>query len=163
MGRRKNTRDLSAEILFQSLVREANVSSSGLDKDVHSLTLSFQHLLCQPRRCPHSKVPWKIVLERLSWRMACLNHESFRLLPVARRGSCGPTRESIFLHTSVVGLSTFTESSKCISPVQFLELFIQLLDCSWNNFWPSYYGLDSFIFLLNRKPCFCLRLFTTIY
>ena len=36
-----------------------------------------------------------MVLERLS----CLNHASFHLLTVARRGSCGPTKKLIFLHS----------------------------------------------------------------
>ena len=33
--------DDSAEILFQSFLRDAIVSSSGTDRDVHSLTLAF--------------------------------------------------------------------------------------------------------------------------
>ena len=36
--------------------------------------------------------------------MACLNHASFCLLPVARKGSCGPTREVDLAPHSVVGL-----------------------------------------------------------
>ena len=43
-----DTRDDSAEILFQSFLQEALLSSSG--RDVHSLMLSIQHLLCRPRR-----------------------------------------------------------------------------------------------------------------
>ena len=40
-------RDYSAEILFQSLQeREAIESSSGVGRDVHSLTLSIQYFLC---------------------------------------------------------------------------------------------------------------------
>ena len=37
-------RDKSAEILFQSFLREAIESSSSMVRDVHSLTLSIQHL-----------------------------------------------------------------------------------------------------------------------
>ena len=33
--------------------------------------------------------------ERLSWRVTCPNHTSGRLLTVARRGSCGPTRSTV--------------------------------------------------------------------
>ena len=45
--------DDSAEILFQSFLREAVfVSSSGMSRDARSLTLSSQHFLCQPRRRP---------------------------------------------------------------------------------------------------------------
>ena len=42
-------RDDSAEIIFQYFLQEALVSSSGMGRDVHSLMLSFQHFLCQPR------------------------------------------------------------------------------------------------------------------
>ena len=45
------------------------------------------------------KVPWRMVLERLLRRVTCPNHASFRLLTVARSGSCGPTRELILLRT----------------------------------------------------------------
>ena len=39
-GRRGDLRDDSAEILFQSFLREVNVNSSGMGGDVHSLMLS---------------------------------------------------------------------------------------------------------------------------
>ena len=38
-------KDDSVEILFKSFLQEALVSSSGLGRDVHSLTLSIQHFL----------------------------------------------------------------------------------------------------------------------
>ena len=44
---------------------------------------------------PHQRV----VLEKLSWRVTCLNHAIFCLLTVARRGSCGPKRKLILLRT----------------------------------------------------------------
>ena len=56
-GRRGDMRDDSAEILFQSFLREALVSSSGMGRSVHSLMLSIQHFLCRPRRRPPSKIP----------------------------------------------------------------------------------------------------------
>ena len=40
-----------------------------------------------------------MVSERLLRRMTCPNHASFRLLTVARRSSCGPTRKLIILLT----------------------------------------------------------------
>ena len=43
--------------------------------------------------------PWRTVLEMLSWCVTCPNHASFCLLIVARRGSCGPMRKLILLHT----------------------------------------------------------------
>ena len=49
-------RDDSVEILFQSFLQEAFESSSGMGKDVHSLT-SIQHVLCRRQRRPPSKVP----------------------------------------------------------------------------------------------------------
>ena len=72
---------------------------SGTGRDVHSLILSIQHFLCRPWHCPTSNVPWRMVLEMLSWRVTCLNHASFHLLTVARRASCGLPRELILLCT----------------------------------------------------------------
>ena len=62
----EDMRDDSAEILFQSFLQEELVSSSGMGMDAHSLMLSIQNFLCRPRRCPPSKVPLRIVLNRLS-------------------------------------------------------------------------------------------------
>ena len=90
LDRRRDMRNDSAEIFFQSFLQEALVSSSGMGRGVHSLTLSIQHF-------PPSKARWRMVLERLLWRVTCPNHASFRLLTAARRGSCGPTRELIML------------------------------------------------------------------
>ena len=59
----------SAKILFQSFVQEAIVSSSGMDRDVHSLMLSIQHFLRRPRRRAPCKVPFRMVLERLLWHV----------------------------------------------------------------------------------------------
>ena len=55
--------DDSAEILFQSFLQEALVSSSGIGRDVHSFTLSIWHSLCWPLCRPPFKVPWRMVLE----------------------------------------------------------------------------------------------------
>ena len=60
LGRRGDTRDDSVEILFQSFLQKALVSSSGMGRDVHSLMLSIQHFLCRPRCRPPSKVPWRM-------------------------------------------------------------------------------------------------------
>ena len=43
LGRRRDLRDNSAEILFQSFLQEAAVSSSGMSRNVHSLILSIQY------------------------------------------------------------------------------------------------------------------------
>ena len=91
--------DDSAEILFQSFLLEALVSSSGMSREVHSLMLSIQHFLCWHGHNLPSKVPWKTVLERMLWHVMCLNHGSFSLLTVARRRFGGPTRKLILLRT----------------------------------------------------------------
>lgn len=51
-------------------------------KDTHSMTSFSQHVLCWMQCCSPSEMPWKIILERLLWCVACLNHESFHLLTV---------------------------------------------------------------------------------
>ena len=61
--------------------------------------LSIQHLLCSPRHQPPAKVLGRMILERVSWRVACPNHGRFHLLTVARKGSCGPTKKLILLRT----------------------------------------------------------------
>ena len=76
-GRWGDKRDNSAEIVFQSFLQKALVSSSGMSKDVHSLMLSIQHFLCWPLCHPSSRVPSRMVLERLSWHVTCPNHASF--------------------------------------------------------------------------------------
>ena len=93
---------------------EAFLSSSGTGRDVHSLTLSFQHFLYQPWHHPTSMLPWRMGLERLvSWHVTCLNHGSFYLLTVARSGSCGPTRKLILLHAQLSVLCSMHWSRKC--------------------------------------------------
>ena len=57
VGHWGDTMDDSAEILSQSFLQEAIVSSSGMGRGVHSLTFSIQHFFFQPRRRPSSKVP----------------------------------------------------------------------------------------------------------
>ena len=57
------------------------LTSSGMGRYVHSLMLSIQHFLCWPQRHPPSKVPWRVILDRLSWCVTCPNHASFRGWP----------------------------------------------------------------------------------
>ena len=78
-------RDDSVEILFQSLLHEALVSSSGMGRDVQPLMLSIQHFLCRPPQFPLSKVPWRMVLETLFWHVTCPNHANFHLLAAKRQ------------------------------------------------------------------------------
>ena len=61
LGHLGDMRDNSAEILFQSFLQEALVSSSGMGRDVYSL-MSIQHFLCWPQHCSPSKMPWRMVL-----------------------------------------------------------------------------------------------------
>ena len=102
MGRPGDTTGDSADILSQSFLLKAVVSICGMDKNVHSLTLSIRHVLCRSRRRPFSTVTWRMVLERTSWRMICLNRVNFCLLTVATYGSCRPTRKLILLHTQLL-------------------------------------------------------------
>ena len=67
-------RDDSAAYLFRPFLRMAIMSSSGLGRDVHPLTLSLQHFLCRPRRHPPSKVPCRILLLLLK---GCLSGTTF--------------------------------------------------------------------------------------
>ena len=50
---------VSAEILFQSFLREAIVSSSGMGMIVHSFTLSIQRFLCRTTASPILQVALK--------------------------------------------------------------------------------------------------------
>ena len=79
-------------------LQEALVSRSDMSREVHSL-MSIQHFLCQTRRRPSSKMPRRVVLQSLSWRVTCPNLQSFRLLRAARWGSGGSARKLILLHT----------------------------------------------------------------
>ena len=71
LGHQEDMRDDSAESLFQSFLQQALVSGSGRGRYVHSLMLSIQQFLCWPRHHPLSLVPWRMVLERLLWRVTC--------------------------------------------------------------------------------------------
>ena len=77
-GRRGDMRDDSAEILFQSFLQEALVSRSGMGRDIHSLTLPTQHFLCRPQHRSPTKVPWRMVLERLLCRGNFTTHERWK-------------------------------------------------------------------------------------
>ena len=74
LGRQGDMRDHSAEILFQSFLRDIIVSSSDIGRDVHSLASSSQHFLCRSWRRPRSEVPRVIIWESLLRRMTCPNH-----------------------------------------------------------------------------------------
>ena len=54
------------------------------------------------RRRPPSKVSRRMVLERLSWRVPCPNHASFRLSTVARGGSILWTHKDVDLAPNLV-------------------------------------------------------------
>ena len=71
LGRPENMADDSAEILFLSSLQKAMLNCSGLGRYVNFLFI--QHFLCWPWCCPLSKVPWRRVLERLSWHVTCPN------------------------------------------------------------------------------------------
>ena len=96
LGRRGGMRDDSAEILFQSFLQEALVSSSDRGRAVHSLV--FVHPTTFP--LPTTASPTlQVAVERLLWRVTRRSNESFRLSTVARRGPCGPIRKLTLLCT----------------------------------------------------------------
>ena len=100
LGRRGgNEGQFSRDPLPVFFLQEPLVISSGMGRDVHFLILSSQHFLCRPQHRQPSKVPRRMVLDRLLWLVICPNHASFHLLTVARRGSCGRTGELILLRT----------------------------------------------------------------
>ena len=66
LGRGGYMTEISAEILFQSFLQEAIVSSSGMGRNVHSLMMSIQHFLCRPRRRPRVSIYPACHLERLT-------------------------------------------------------------------------------------------------
>ena len=111
LDRRGDIRDDSAEILFQSFLQEVIVSSSSMGKDVHFLMLSIQHFLCRRRR-PPSEVPWRMVLERLSWRVTCTNYASFLLLTFAR------IKRLLWAHNGVEHAGSINAVNSVFSPYQ---------------------------------------------
>ena len=79
-----------------------------------------------PTMVSPSKVPWRMVLERLLWHVTCPNHASFRLLTVARRGLCGPTRKLILLRAQLLIL--------CSKPKMQRSFFMHLVSKAWMLF-----------------------------
>ena len=80
------------------------MSSSGMAREVHSFMFSIQHFLCQPRRRPPSKVPRRMVLERLSWRGTCLKPCKFPSLDSFQKRFLWTHKEVDLAPHSVAGL-----------------------------------------------------------
>ena len=78
LGCRGDVMDDSAETR-QSVLQEALVSSSGMGRDVHSLMLSIQLFFYWPQHHPLYKVPWRMVLDRLSECVTCPYHVSWQM------------------------------------------------------------------------------------
>ena len=114
LGRRRDMKDDSARILFHPFLRTALVSSSRMGRDVHALMMSNQHFLRRPQRRSVSKVHWRMDSERLSWRVTCPTQASFRLMTVARSGSCGPTRKLILVRTQSLVLCSKYEMRRSL-------------------------------------------------
>ena len=66
LGCREDMRDEAEEILFQSFLQVALVSSSGMGRDFSRFDVVHPAFPLRPRRRPPSKVPRRMVLERLS-------------------------------------------------------------------------------------------------
>ena len=86
------TDDEETDVRRQPALSVAWMSSSGMLRVVHSLTLSSQLFLCLPRFRPPSTVPLKDRLVDVSCLVTCQNQGSLRLLTVASKGSLGPTK-----------------------------------------------------------------------
>ena len=107
MGRRGETRNNSEEILVQSFLHEAIVSSSGMGRDIHSLAVSIRHFLSQTTASTTLYGALKDGFGEVV--VPCGMAEPCRLLTVARRGSCGPTRKLILLRTQSLVLCSKRE------------------------------------------------------
>ena len=103
-------RDNSAEILFQSFLKEATMSSSGMGRDVHSLMLSISissanHDNAHPPRCLEGRfcgsfrgvwhaqtmpvsISWELPEEVLVWT----HKEGTQSSSARNRWSCAPSR-----------------------------------------------------------------------
>ena len=68
----------------------------------------------------------KMALERLSWRVTCPNRASFRLLIVARRGSCGLTRKFILLRNQLLVLCSKKEMRRSFQISKAWILFFRV-------------------------------------
>ena len=85
LGRRGDTTDDSADILFLAFLQEALVSSCGMGRDVHSLMLSSissaDHSVAHPSRCPGG---WSFLHVKASEDLpqACMPDSVKRLLAV---------------------------------------------------------------------------------
>ena len=151
LGCHGDTRDKSAETLFESFLQEALVSRSGMDRDVHSLMLTIQYFLCQPRRRPPYKMSWRMVLERLSWLVTCPICASFHLLTIARRGSFGQTRKLILFRIQTKNHPSFITT--------FFFFFFSLkpfssdfhVNCVPDHHRPSFEDQDHFCLLIGRS------------
>ena len=71
-----------------------------------------------------------MVLEKLSWGVACPNYTSFRLLTVAGRGSCGRIRKWILLTHPVVGFVLQVRDAEKLSQAPGLKSLYPILRVS---------------------------------
>ena len=128
LGRRRDTRDDSAEIIFQSFLREALVSSSGMGRDGHSLTLSIHHFLCRPR-------PRRLTFSWWEYFGLCHRHKPTKLVHSFLLCSCvlfclyGPFN-SISFHTFSRKLFAFslrsTGLNSALLVLSTMSLFINV-------------------------------------
>ena len=114
-------KDDSEEILFQSCLREALVSSSGMGRDGHSLTLSIHHFLCRPR-------PRRLTFSWWEYYSLCHRYKPPKLAHSFLFCSCGcfclyGPFNSISLHKFSRQLFAF---SLCSSGLNTIYLFIKV-------------------------------------
>ena len=104
LGRREDMRDDSADILFQSFLQEALVSSSGMARDLSSLNVVHPAFPLLTTASSTLQGAMKDGFGEAVVTCKYPNHANFPLSTVARRDSCGPTRKLILLRTQSLAL-----------------------------------------------------------
>ena len=105
-------RDDEADSVFHLSLFWASCSNAGIPRLIHSLMFSVQLFLCLPLHLPPSKMPNKMSLDKVSWRVMWPNHASFFLFTIAQRGSCGPANAATLCQTNSLVLCSVNEMLK---------------------------------------------------
>ena len=107
------------------------MSRSGMGRNVHSLMLSIQYFLSRPRRRPRSNVTWRMVLERLLWRVTCPNHAEIVLTRIREMCQCSVWPPLAARHSrSRVGMD-LTRHRIVVIRIEFQTCSSMANSCSW--------------------------------
>ena len=91
--------DETEVLLHARLSTQPSPRRPGMVMFVHSMVFSVQFVCCRPHLRTQSKVPSLLDSLHSQCRVTWPNHISFHLLPMAQRGSMGPTRLSTLHHS----------------------------------------------------------------